>query len=1039
MQEPHNPTRDIDKLKEMNYKKLNIIVGWITFVIASVTYLMTLEPTASFWDCGEFITTAFKLEVGHPPGAPLFMLLGRFFTLFGSAQNAGFLMNVLSALASSFTILFLFWTITHLTKRLFTTTENNLSLGETIAILGSGLVGALAYTFSDSFWFSAVEAEVYGTSSLFTALVFWAILKWENIADEPFANRWLILICYLAGLSVGVHLLNLLAIPAIAFIYYYKRYTVTNKGIFYAFVVSGIILGIILYGIIPGVVWVASIFERIFVNGIGAPLNTGFFIYLIVVIAAIAYGIYITHEKKMVLLNTLIVGITVIIIGFSTYAIIPIRSNAHLPMDQNSPNNVFAMLSFLNREQYGDRPLLNGQFYDSPLDANEQYVHDKTEWRVKDGKYVISQERKKPNYDKDFTMFFPRMWSKSDPRHVEAYNDWGRIKGNRKTYRGPGGENQVIVVPTFSENMRFFINYQINFMYIRYFMWNFAGRQNDIQGHGNAIHGNWISGIKFFDEFRLGNQDNLPSKYADNPGRNKYYLLPFLLGIIGIYFQYQAGKQGKRDLWVVTLLFLLTGIAIVVYLNQYPYQPRERDYAFAGSFYAFAIWIGMGVAGLYHWLKKVAPDTTSAAVVTVAAFLAVPTIMAAENWDDHDRSGRTSAVDFGKNYLSSVESQGVIFTNGDNDTYPLWYNQEVEGFGTDKRVCNLSYFQTDWYVQQMQRKTYESEPLPISFKYDQYVQGTNDVIYIMEDPRLKGKSIELGKAIDFIKDTDPRTKIARAENASYLPVRNLFMVVDKNAVIANGVVKPEDYNQIVDTMFIELSGNYIAKDQLMLLDMVYHNNWKRPIYYAISVGTEKYMSLDKYFRLEGLTYRIVPVLSSGTSFQKGYVETDIMYNNVMNKFKWGNIKAPGVYADENNRRMLTNLRNNFQRLAEALLLEGKRDECIQVLDKCMEEIPVEKVPYDYFALQIAKVYLDAKAFDQAKEMIKGMSDVFTDELNYYFSFSGRYYAELDGEVRSNLYFMNELMNMSKLLNDDALYQEIKTNFDLNYNQLISRQ
>ncbi|MBN2805801.1 MAG: DUF2723 domain-containing protein [Prolixibacteraceae bacterium] len=1022
----------------MNYKKLNIIVGWITFVIATVTYLLTLEPTASFWDCGEFITTAFKLEVGHPPGAPLFMLIGRFFTLFGGSENAAYLMNVLSALASSFTILFLFWTITHLTKRLFTDEENP-SAGSLIAILGSGLVGALAYTFSDTFWFSAVEAEVYGTSSLFTALVFWAILKWENIADEPYANRWLILICYLAGLSVGVHLLNLLAIPAIVFIYYYKRYKVSNKGIFYALLVSGVILGIILYGIIPGVVWIATVFERIFVNGLGAPLHSGFFIYVLLLTAAIVYGIYYTHQKRMVLANTAILAVTVIILGFSTYAIIPIRSNANPPMDQNSPDNVFAMLSFLNREQYGDRPLLSGQFYDSPLDADEQYVHDKTEYRVKDGKYVVSNERQKPNYDDNFTMFFPRMWSKTDPRHVEAYKEWGRIKGNKKTYRAPTGENQVIVMPTFAENLRFFFNYQINFMYIRYFMWNYAGRQNDIQGHGNAIHGNWISGIKFIDEARLGNQDNLPSKYANNPGRNRYYFLPLLLGILGIVFQNKAGRQGKRDLWVVSLLFILTGIAIVVYLNQYPYQPRERDYAFAGSFYAFSIWIGMGVAALYNWTKSLLPEKIAASSVSLVALLAVPALMASENWDDHNRAKRTSAADFGKNYLHSVEPQGIIFTNGDNDTYPLWYNQEVEEFGTDKRVCNLSYFQTDWYVSQMQRKAYESEPLPISFKYDEYVQGTNDVIYIVEDQRLKGKSIELGKALDFIKDKDPRTKIARANNASYLPVRNLYMVVDKQAVIENGVVKPELYHQIVDTMFIEISGNYIAKDQLMLLDMLYHNNWKRPIYYAISVGTEKYLSLDKYFRLEGLTYRIVPILSSGDSFQKGIVETEIMYNNVMNKFKWGNIKEPGVYADENNRRMLTNLRNNFQRLAEALLEEGKHDEAVLVLDKCMEEIPVEKVPYDYFALQIAQVYLKAGETEKAKNMIREMSKEFTDELNYYYGFSKRYFASLESEIRSNLFFLNELVSMSKQVNDEALHQEIKENFEFTYNQLISRQ
>jgi tetratricopeptide (TPR) repeat protein len=1019
----------------MNYKKLNIVVGWITFLVATVTYLMTLEPRASFWDCGEFITTAFKLEVGHPPGAPLFMIVGRFFTLFGNAQSAAFWMNVLSALASSFTILFLFWSITHLTKRVLTKQEDP-SLGETIAILGSGLIGGLAYAFSDTFWFSAVEAEVYGTSSFFTAIVFWAILKWENVADEKYSNRWIILICYLAGLSIGVHLLNLLAIPAIAFIYYYKKYTVTRKGIIWAVIISGVVLGFILYGVIPGVVKLAAFFERMLVNGIGAPINTGFFIYLLLVIAAVSYGIYYTHKNEKVLLNTIIVGLTVILIGFSTYMIIPIRSNANPPMDQNSPNNAFAMLSFLNREQYGDRPLLYGQYYNSPMDRNNQTSSGKKSWRVKNGKYVVTNEQYKPNYDKAFCTFFPRMWSKTDPRHEQAYKEWGRIKGTRMTYRG-SGETETIIKPTFAENMRFFINYQINFMYFRYFMWNFAGRQNDIQGHGNKLDGNWISGIKVLDEARLGNQDNLPSKYADNPGRNKYYLLPFLLGILGILFQYRNGKQGKRDLWVVALLFIMTGLAIVFYLNQNPYQPRERDYAYAGSFYAFTIWIGMGVAFLYQIIKKYVSETITASGVTVVCFLAVPVLMASQNWDDHNRSDRTSAPDMGYNYLASVQSQGIIFTNGDNDTYPLWYNQEVEGVGTDKRVCNLSYLQTDWYTQQMQRKAYTSEPLPISFKYDQYVQGTRDVVYIMEDPRMKGKSIELGKALEFIKDDNPKTKLTQYDNAAYLPVRKLFLVVDKNAVKANNVVSPKDYNKIVDTMFIDLPGNYIAKDHLMILDMLYNNNWKRPIYYAISVGGDKYLSLDKYFRLDGMAYRIVPVLTSSGNFQKGYENTELMYDNIMNKFRWGNIKLPHVYVDENNRRMLTNMRNNFQRLAEALLREGQKDKCVNILDKCIEEIPANKVPYDYFSVQIARIYLEAGRKDKAEEQIRDMSKEFIDELKYLFSFNPKYYASFEEEIRSSLYFLNELQGIALKTGNTELNSQIKSEFDKYYGQLMA--
>lgn len=1019
----------------MNYKKLNIIIGWSTFLVAAITYLMTLEPRASFWDCGEFITTAFKLEIGHPPGDPLFMIVGRVITMFGNAQSAAFLMNVLSAMASAFTILFLFWSITHLTKRVITKEENP-SLGETIAILGSGLIGGLAYTFSDTFWFSAVEAEVYGTSSFFTAIVFWAILKWENVANEKNSSRWIILICYLAGLSIGVHLLNLLVIPAIAFIYYYKKYNVTRNGLVITFGISAVILGFILYGIIPGVVKLSAFFERIFVNGFGTPINTGFFIFIILLIAAIVAGIYYTHKKGKVLLNTIILCITVILIGFSTYMIIPIRSNAHPPMDQNSPNNAFAMLSFLNREQYGDRPLFYGQYYNSPVDRSEESSSGSKEWRVKNGKYIVANEQYKPNYDKDFCTFFPRMWSKSDPRHEQAYKEWGKIKGTRMTYSG-GGETQTIIKPTFSENMRFFINYQVGFMYLRYFMWNFAGRQNDIQGDGNKIDGNWISGIKFIDAARLGNQDNLPSKYADNPGRNKYYFLPLLLGLLGIFFQYKGGQQGKRDLWVVFLMFFMTGLAIVLYLNQYPYQPRERDYAYAGSFYAFTIWIGMGVAFLFQLLKKYAPENITATGVTIVCLLAVPVLMASQNWDDHNRADRTSCPDMGYNYLASVQPQGIVFTNGDNDTYPLWYNQEVENVGVDKRVVNLSYLQTDWYVNQMQRKAYTSEPLPISFKYDQYVQGTRDVVYIMEDPRMKGKSIELGKALDFIKDDNPKTKIQQYDNAAFLPVRKLYMVVDKNAVKANNVVPSSDYNKIVDTMYIDLPGNYITKDQLMILDMLYNNNWKRPIYYAISVGSDKYMSLDKYFRLEGLAYRIVPIYTKPDGYQKGYEATDIMYENMMGKFRWGNIKKPKVYVDENNRRMLTNMRNNFQRLAEGLLQEGKNEKCITVLNKCLEEIPANKVPYDYFSVQITRLYLEAGQKGKADELLKDMSNEFTDELNYYFSFGKKEVNGFDDQIRSNLYFLNEMQTIAQKSGNTELQNEIKTKFEKYYNQLMS--
>ena len=905
-----------------NYKSLNIFVGWAVFLISAIVYLMTIEPTTSFWDCGEFITTSFKLEVGHPPGAPFFMILGRFFTIFASPDKAALMINSLSALASAFTILFLFWTITHLAKKLVNT-ENGLTLGQGIAILGSGVVGALAYTFSDTFWFSAVEGEVYASSSLITAIVFWAILKWENVAHQPQANRWIILIAYLMGLSIGIHLLNLLAIPAIVFVYYFKKHTVTRNGIIASLLISMLILGVIMYGIIPGVIKIATWFELAFVNGFGLPFNTGVIIYSLALIGFIIWGIHYTVKKKMVLWNTVLVSFTVILIGYSSFAMIVIRSSANTPMDQNSPDDVFSLLRYLNREQYGDRPLIFGQYYNSPLDERTPYVDDSPYYIQKDGKYLVSYMRQKPNYDSNFTTFFPRMWSRSD-QHIEDYQTWVGKGKNTVRMTGPNGEIETVQYPSFGQNLSFFIRYQVVHMYFRYFMWNFAGRQNDIQGHGSIINGNWISGINFIDSSRLGDQKSLPDSLANNKARNTYYFLPLILGLIGAFFHY---NRNKKDLWVVLLLFVLTGLAIVVYLNQYPHQPRERDYAYAGSFYAFAIWIGIGVLAIAEALKKWMPETVSAIAVSGICLFLVPGIMASENWDDHDRSGRYTARDLGANYLNTCDPNAVIFTNGDNDTFPLWYNQEVEGVRTDVRVCNLSYLQTDWYTDQMKRKAYESEPLPISLTHDQYVQGTRDVIYLMNDPRIKG-AIELKRALNFVKDDDPRTKLSQADNAAYIPSKQLYFKVDKEAVIRNKVVPEYLYDQIEDTIVIDFGNkNYITKDELMVLEMIANSNWERPLYYAITVGRDKYLGLQDYFVLEGFAYRFTPVRSARSGINFGTIDTDKMYTKLMEEFKWGNMNDPEVYIDENNQRMMMNIRNTFNRLAESLIEEGKKRFC----------------------------------------------------------------------------------------------------------------
>ena len=1011
------------------YNLFNSVFGWASFLIAAVVYLMTIEPTVSFWDCGEFITTSFKFEVGHPPGAPFFMIIGRFFTLFGGGpENAAKMVNALSALVSAFTIMFLFWTITHLAKKLVVA-KNKITSGQTMSIIASGFIGALAYTFSDTFWFSAVEGEVYATSSLMTAIVFWAILKWENVADEPNANRWLILIAYIMGLSIGVHLLNLLAIPTIVFVYYFKKYDVTRNGILIALATSVIILAIIMYGIIPGFVTIGSWFELLFVNSFGLPYHSGVIFYVAAIIAAIIFGIQYTVKKNKVLWNTVLLGLTAILIGYSSFALIIIRSAAKPPMDQNSPNNAFTLLSYLNREQYGERPLFFGQFYGSPLNPSERYIEGKPIYSQIDGEYVVTDHKVRPNYDDKFNAFFPRMWSTMEASHADDYAEWGKIKGTRIQHRNERGEMETIVKPTFTENMRFFFSYHVGHMYLRYFMWNFVGRQNDIQSHGSIINGNLLSGVKFIDEWRLGDQENLPARFANNKARNTYYFLPLLLGLLGIFFQYNKGKEGKKGLWVVSLLFLITGLAIVVYLNQYPHQPRERDYAYAGSFYAFAIWIGLGVLAISEALKKYLPETVAAGIVGLATLILVPGIMVVNNWDDHDRSERYTARDFGANYLKTCQPNGIIFTNGDNDTFPLWYNQEVEGVRTDVRVCNLSYLQTDWYINQMQLQAYDSKPVPFSLTLDKYRQGTRDVVYLMDDSRISRNSIGLKEAINFIADDNPATKLQQAENAAYIPKKILSFKIDKEAVIRNKVVAPEDYDKIVDTITIDLTDkNYIAKDEMMILDLLATNNWERPIYWAITVGRNKYMNLSDYFQVEGFAYRFVPIKgdSAPERLSFGRVATDLMYDNLMNKFEWGNMNDPDIYIDENNFRMMTNVRNSFNRLAGGLIDEGKKDSAVAVIDRCFELIPNNIVQYEYFALDLAESYYNADANEKGKNIIEMAFDIYNDELSYFLSLDRKLIQtkSVNEEIQRTLFYMQKMERAARNNGDSELSQKI---------------
>lgn len=1006
----------------MEYKKLNTIFGWLVWAIATVVYLLTIEPTTSFWDCGEFIATAYNLEVGHPPGAPLFMLIGRFFTLFASNETAAAAINTLSALSSSFTILFLFWTITAFTKKL-ALVKGELSSAKVYAILGSGVVGALAYTFSDSFWFSAAEGEVYAMSSLFTAVVFWAILKWEAVADEPSSSRWLVLIAYLMGLSIGVHLLNLLAIPAIVYVYYFKKKPLTTKGFFIAGALSILVLGIVQFGIIPGTYKIGSMFELLFVNSFGLPFHSGLIFYVILLTALIGVALLYTHKKGKALWNTVILCFTVILIGYSTFAVILVRSSANPPMDENNPENAFSLLSYLNREQYGDTPLLKGQFFNTPVvgyeEAKPAYYQNK-----ETGKYEQTNEgvKNQPVYDKKTSGIFPRMWS-SQGHHIKTYKNWTNFKG--KKTRASNGE--MINKPTFAENMTFFFKYQIGHLYWRYFMWNFAGKQNDIQGHGEITKGNWISGITPFDAGRLGNQDKLPKSITDNAAHNKFYFLPLLLGLLGLIYQL---RNDNKNWLVVALFFFFTGLAIIIYNNQPPIQPRERDYAYVGSFYAFAVWIGLGVYALFDFLSQKIPAKASVAVATIVCLLAVPTIMAKEGWDDHDRSNRFTARDFARNYLNSCAPNAILFTNGDNDTFPLWYVQEVEQYRTDVRVVNLSLLNTDWYIEQMRRKAWDSDGIPQQIPEHKIRQGTNDYIPIYEKG-IKG-FVDVDEIIDFVTSDNPQTKVGvnTGKQVDYIPTKNLKVSVDKKKVLENGTVDKKYADRIVDNIEWNIKKNYVLKNDLIILDILAANDWERPIYFAITTGNDSYIGLTDYFQLEGLAYRLVPYKAQVYDGQTGEINTDIMYDNLMNKFAWGGMEKDKVYMDENNRRMCMNFRNNFSRLATDFIRKGENKKAIEVLDRCVEVIPESNVPYNYFILPIAESYYQLKEYEKGNEIVRKLVDTYHDDLTYYLSLSGEHKKNLRQDIDRSKYILQRII---LLTNDEhkecGLAKEMEQRFN----------
>ena len=1117
------------------YRTINNLVGWLTFIIAATVYCLTIEPTASFWDCPEFITTGYKLEVGHPPGAPFFMLVANLFSQFASdVTTVAKMVNYMSALMSGACILFLFWSITHLVRKLVITDENNITKGQLITVMGSGLVGALVYTFSDTFWFSAVEGEVYAFSSLFTAVVFWLILKWEDVANQPHSDRWLILIAYLTGLSIGVHLLNLLCLPAIVLVYYYKKTpNATAKGSLLALLGSGVLVAAVLYGIVPGIVKVGGWFELLFVNGLGMSFNSGVVVYIILLAAALIWGVYESYTEKSRLrmaisfiltiallgipfyghgVSSILIGVVVIailgiylapqvqekikekwrisartmntallctmmiVIGYSSYALIVIRSTANTPMDQNSPEDIFTLGEYLGREQYGTRPLFYGPAFSSKvaLDVKDGYCVPR---QSQTGSKYVRKEKTSPDekdsyielpgrieYEYAQNMLFPRMYSSA---HSSLYKQWVDIKGHDVPY-DQCGEMVMVNVPNQWENIKFFFSYQLNFMYWRYFMWNFAGRQNDIQSSGEIEHGNWITGIPFIDNLLVGNQELLPQDLKNNKGHNVFYCLPLLLGLIGLFWQAYHSQRGIQQFWVVFFLFFMTGIAIVLYLNQTPAQPRERDYAYAGSFYAFAIWVGMGVAGIIRMLRDYCKmkEVPAAALASVLCLL-VPSQLAGQTWDDHDRSGRFVARDFGQNYLMTLQEEGnpIIFTNGDNDTFPLWYNQETEGFRTDARTCNLSYLQTDWYIDQMKRPAYDSPSLPITWDRVEYVEGQNEYIpirpevkknidqmYAQADSALENGNPEamnelkeqFGENPYELKNILKYWVRSDKEGLRVIPTDSIVMKIDKEAVRRSGMKIPEALDdsipEYMTILLRDANGNpkrALYKSELMMLEMLANANWERPIYMAITVGSENHLGMDNHFTQEGLAYRFTPF---DTDKLNSKIDSEKMYDNLMNKFKFGGIEKPGIYIDENVMRMCYTHRRIFTQLVGQLIKEGKKDKALAALDYAEKMIPSYNVPYDWAngAFQMAEAYYQLGQNEKANKIIDELANKSLEYMIWYLSLTDYQLSIASENFMYNAGLLDAEVRLMEKYKSEELAKHYSEQLDQLYNEYVAR-
>ena len=996
----------------MTYKRINNLLGWLSFLIATIVYISTLEPSASYWDCGEFISAAYKLQIVHQPGAPLFLMIGKIFSLFASdPTKVAYCINVSSALASGATIMFLFWSVTALARKVVLKTKTTEDSTDLILIMGAGLVGALAYAFSDSFWFSAVEAEVYAMSSLSTAIVFWAILKWDAHADEPFADKWLLFIAYVMGLSIGIHLLNLLAIPAIALVYYLRRTKkTTNIGVLTAIMVGIIILAIIQYGIIQYLIKIAANFDLLFVNSFGLGFGSGVIFFIVLMLGLTIYLIIYSIKKKKPILNMAMLSFVLIIFGYSSFVMIVIRAKANPTLNNSNPDNAFSFLSYLNREQYGDRPLAYGQYFDSKPESTKE---DGNIYRKGETKYEIAG--KKQSYVYDRNTIFPRMYS-DDSNHPAVYRDWMNL--------GPQES------PTFATNIGWFATYQVGFMYMRYFLWDFAGKQNDSQGIGNYTDGNWLSGIKFLDALRLGNQSDLPESIIKNKSYNQLFFLPLIIGLIGAFWHF---KVAQKDAGIVALLFFFTGLAIVIYLNQTPSQPRERDYAYVGSFYAFAIWIGLGVFAISSWMRKFLNPKTAAILASGICLLAAPVLMASQEYDDHDRSQKTTARDFAKNYLASCAPNAILFTYGDNDTYPLWYVQEVENFRPDIRIVNLSLFDTDWYINQLRRPFNASQPLPMSMKPDAYVSGNRDVLFY-QNFNLEGPQ-RLKDIFEFITSENPEAKVqyqsGRSEN--FLPTKEFKMEINPQEVLSTGTVKPVNKDKIVSEMQWKFAGNYLTKGQLAILDMLLTNHWKRPIYFAFTVPGSNLMGLDNYLFNEGFALRLAPKVKGSIPSDSPLGDTEIvnsdeMYDNMMHKFVWGNIKHAN-YLDPESEKMVFLSVNKFTELAKNLIHENKLDSARSALKECLKVIPFKTTYDSNFALskyEMVSLLYKLGMKQDANDMVKQTTALVTEELNYRYSVMQTKENLAGRDIQLNLFVLNQFNELTKQYGEPVLNKEIGT-------------